>query len=84
MIRRLFTDHPASVGESYGQHFRVATGFGLAMIGGGLAALVHGLIPALFPTTGSRTVARLNDRLIAARAAKQAAETQARTVDFII
>ena len=34
---RLFKDHPESVGETYWQHFSMAMGFGLRMIGGGLA-----------------------------------------------
>ncbi|WP_420142563.1 DUF6356 family protein [Sphingomonas sp.] len=63
MFRRLFLDHPASVDESYGQHFRVAAGFGVTMIIGGLAALVHALVPALCKTTGSRAVRRLHERL---------------------
>jgi hypothetical protein len=63
MFRRLFTDHPASVGESYGAHFRVAAGFGWAMLVGAGAAFVHALIPALCQRTGSNTVKRLHARL---------------------
>ncbi|MDP2322666.1 MAG: DUF6356 family protein, partial [Gammaproteobacteria bacterium] len=37
----LFTEHPASVGESYIEHLISATGFSLRMIGAGLACLVH-------------------------------------------
>lgn len=57
---RLFTEHPASVGESYVEHFGMASGFGFRMILGGLACLVHGILPFLFTKTGSRiiTVAR--------------------------
>ena len=32
---------------------------------GGLAALVHGVVPALFERTGSRVVRRLHDRMAA-------------------
>ena len=39
MFRRLFLDHPASVGESYGEHFRVASSFGWAMLVGARGAL---------------------------------------------
>ena len=52
----LFTAHPHSVGESYGEHFCFASRFGLRMLAGGLAAVVHGLLPFLFETTGSRTI----------------------------
>ena len=48
-----FTHHPATVGETYAQHFHTATGFCIRMIGGGLACLVHAIFPFLFETTGS-------------------------------
>ena len=32
-----FTNHPASVGESYPAHLHVATRFGVRMIAGGMA-----------------------------------------------
>lgn len=67
MIRRLFLDHPASVGESYGEHFGVATRFGARMIAGGVGAILHGIFPFLFRTTGSRTVAALHADLSAKR-----------------
>lgn len=54
-----FTRHPASVGESYGRHFGVATTFGATMILGGIGAILHGVFPWMFETTGSRTVTRL-------------------------
>jgi len=60
---KLFTEHPASVGETYGEHWRFATGTGLTLIGAGLACVVHGLLPFLFVTTGSRTVRSLAARL---------------------
>ena len=62
-----FTDHPHAVGESYGEHFTVATGFGVAMIVGGLACLVHGVLPFLCTTTGSQTIRRLHDRMVTNR-----------------
>ena len=63
MFRRLFLDHPASVHESYGQHFRVAIGFGATMLVGGLGAIVHAFVPALCKTRGSDTVRALHARL---------------------
>ena len=63
MIRRLFLDHPASVDESYGEHFRVAAGFGVSLLIGALGAFVHALVPAFCKTTGSRTVKKLHARL---------------------
>lgn len=84
MLRRLFLHHPAAVGESYGEHFLVASGFGLAMIAGGAACLVHAVVPGWFQTTGSSTVTRLNRRIVAKREAARADRTQMLTVDYVI
>jgi hypothetical protein len=62
-IARLFTAHPEAVGESYGGHFVVATGFGLRMVLGGLACLVHAVLPFAFVTTASRTIRELHHRM---------------------
>lgn len=59
-----FTEHPATVSETYAQHFHTATGFGVRMIGGGLACLVHAVFPFLFETTGSSAIRSLNERMI--------------------
>ena len=63
----LFTDHPRSLGESYPEHLRHALEFGGAMIGAGIACVIHALVPALFVRTGSTTVLRLHDRMTAMR-----------------
>ena len=55
-----FTVHPASVGQSYGQHFRFALLFGARMTLGGFAAMIHGVFPFLFGRTGSRALEQLN------------------------
>jgi hypothetical protein len=67
MPRLSFTEHPAAVGETYVEHLGVAGGFGVRMILGGLACLVHGLLPFLFTTTGSRTIAALHERMVVSR-----------------
>jgi hypothetical protein len=67
MKRLSFTEHPASVGESYLDHLRHASGFALSMITGGLACLVHAILPFLFTHTGSDTIASLNVRMITHR-----------------
>lgn len=64
---RMFTDHPASVGETYGEHFGMASGFGIRMILGGLACLVHGFLPFLFTKTGSKIVTELHGRMVTHR-----------------
>ena len=63
MIDRLFFRHPRNIGESYPHHAATALGVGVRMIAGGVAAVIHGLVPALFETTGSRTIKSLYERL---------------------
>ncbi|SDA33807.1 DUF6356 family protein [Sphingomonas sp. NFR15] len=84
MFRRLFLDHPASVGESYGEHFGVASRFGVTMIAAGVAALIHGILPFAFKTTGSRTIIRLHRQIAEKRAATAAATEQVKTVEYVI
>jgi hypothetical protein len=63
----LFSEHPATVGETYGEHLAHASGFGFRMILGGLACLVHGLLPFLFVRTGSATIAALHTSMVTHR-----------------
>jgi len=70
-ITRPFTEHPASVGESYGEHMGQALYFGCRMFFAGLACLIHGVLPFLFVRTGSRAIAELNERMISRRAPLQ-------------
>jgi Family of unknown function (DUF6356) len=64
MLRKIFIDHPETVGESYGEHLAHASGFGFAMLAGGLACLCHAVIPASFERTGSRIISGLHDRMV--------------------
>jgi hypothetical protein len=64
---RAFTEHPASVGESYTQHLFRALYFGLRMVFAGIACIVHGVLPFLFVRTGSRAIAELNERMLVNR-----------------
>ncbi len=62
-----FTAHPRAVGETYLQHAFFACRYGLKMLAGGAAAVVHGVFPFLFETTGSRITRELNTTLDKAR-----------------
>jgi hypothetical protein len=66
-VIRAFTEHPASVGESYSEHLLRAVYFGTRMVFAGVACLVHGVLPFLFVRTGSRAIAELNDRMVVNR-----------------
>ena len=80
MIRRIFLDHPKTVGETYWEHFGVATGFGRTMIVGGIKAVLHGIFPSIFKTAGSDTVRSLHAVLVE----KRAATAQMHTVEWMI
>lgn len=67
MFKKLFVEHPESVGESYFEHMRMAFGFGFTMMAAAIACIIHGLIPGLFKTTGRKTVICLHDRLVTNR-----------------
>ena len=56
----VFTEHPASVGESWAEHARLALSTSGLLAGAALAAAVHAVVPALFETTASRTIDRLH------------------------
>ena len=62
-----FTEHPASVGESYLEHMGVAFSFGGRMLAAGVACLLHGIFPFLFTKTGSRTITELHERMVEKR-----------------
>ena len=55
--------HLGEAGEGYVEHLRFATKVGAVAVGGGLACFAHALVPAIFPSTGSRAIRRLNQLL---------------------
>ncbi len=67
MLRAMFTDHPASVGESYLEHLRAslwtATKLGLAAG----ACVVHAVVPGLCRTTASTAILRLHAEVMPRR-----------------
>lgn len=66
-IPKLFTEHPASVGETYFQHMGRAVCFATRMILSGLACMVHAVLPFMFVKTGSETIAELNGQMVVHR-----------------
>jgi hypothetical protein len=67
MTMRAFTQHPASVGESYFVHLASAWGFAFCMAAGAAACLLHGLFPFAFQKSGSRRICDLHERMVANR-----------------
>lgn len=68
-MHKLFTEHPESVGETYGEHLVHASYFGSRMILAGLACMLHALLPFLCVRTASQTIEELNARMLARRLA---------------
>ncbi len=64
-IAVLFTDHPATVNETFLQHMKFALGFSFWLGAASMAALVHAFIPALCETTASRILKRHHARIMA-------------------
>lgn len=65
--KQLFTEHPASVGETWWQHLGSAWYFSAQMAMGAVCCLIHGLFPFLFEKSGSRRIEHLHDRMIVNR-----------------
>jgi hypothetical protein len=75
-FKKLFTEHPASVGESYVEHMGVALSFACPLLVAGLAALIHAVLPFLCATTASGTVKRLQARMMNRRPQPSAPSVQ--------
>ena len=64
-----FTEHPASVDETYGEHFRVAVGFARTLVVAAGAAAIHAVVPAWCEHTASRRIVELHERISTGRRA---------------
>ncbi|NQZ46188.1 MAG: hypothetical protein HRT63_01480 [Erythrobacter sp.] len=88
-LRKAFTEHPESIGESYFEHLGHASSFGWRMVVGGCACFLHGLFPFLFVKTGSEQVSTLHTRMVthrskAARAQLRLSQDEGAPIDFVI
>jgi hypothetical protein len=77
MPLKLFTEHPASVGETYFSHCRSALGFGASMVIAGVACILHAFFPFAFIQTGSNAIRRLHDRMVVNRQTRPHSEQRA-------
>lgn len=66
-LKALFTEHPATVDETYGEHMVMATSFAWRMLLGSVACFLHAFLPFLFVKTGSNTITELHDRMVVNR-----------------
>lgn len=66
-LKAKFTEHPETVGETYGQHFVHAMGFTLALLKAAFCCGVHAILPFCFEKTGSDCITGLYDRMVTNR-----------------
>jgi hypothetical protein len=62
-MRRLFVEHPGSLGMNWAGHAAGAVKIGTELIGAGCAALVHAAVPGWFTDTAGKTVTRVYDHI---------------------
>ena len=78
------TEHLDEVGESYVEHLAKASGFAVVMLVGGLACLIHSLLPFLFTRSASDRIRRLHQAMLAnGRRPAQRSSRRARHSDDI-
>lgn len=83
MIKRLFLEHPSSVGETYFKHMAVGFYFARHLFVAAIAVAVHAIFPFLFVKTASNIIEQLYGRMVQnrhnlhARAASQPKEQNA-------
>jgi len=65
--REKFTEHPATVGESYGEHMAMAGSFAARLFVAAAACAIHAVLPFLFQRTGSTIIAELHERMVVNR-----------------
>ena len=66
-LGKAFTEHPASVGETYFEHLLTALSFSLTMLKGAVVCAVHALLPFLFTKTGSECIECLHHKMVTHR-----------------
>jgi len=62
-LKQFFTEHPASVDETYFEHFKVAARFARCLTLAAGAAAVHAVVPSMCTTTASERICQLHDEM---------------------
>jgi hypothetical protein len=68
LIRRLFLDHPRSLGMGWAGHGIGAVKIGAELVGAGLACIIHAVVPGWFTQTAGKTVERMHDHMVQRKA----------------
>ena len=66
-LTQKFTEHPATVGETYGQHFVTAMGFSLSLLRAAFCCGLHAIFPFMCEKTGSQCIEGLYERMVTNR-----------------
>lgn len=59
-LRKAFIDHPASVDETYFEHFRVSLHYARELAGASAKAMLHAFVPGLCCTSASDKIKQLH------------------------
>ena len=62
-ISEKITDHPASVGQTYFEHFKFAVIVSTSLLKAFSACLIHAIYPPVHKNTASATIAELHNRI---------------------
>ncbi|MDJ0916862.1 MAG: DUF6356 family protein [Woeseiaceae bacterium] len=76
-LKDSFTEHPATVGETYTEHFSSAMGFSLSLFKAAFCCAVHAIFPFLFEKTGSECITSLHHRMVTNRSRLKTKESAA-------
>ena len=66
--KRLFIEHPKSLGMTWAGHGIGAVAIGARLIGAGAACLVHAVVPGWFTQTAGKTITDMYDHMQSRRA----------------
>lgn len=62
-FRKAFIDHPASVEETYFEHFRVSMHYARELLTAGAKAMLHAVVPGMCCTSASDKIKQLNSEV---------------------
>lgn len=68
IVRRMFVDHPRSLGMSWAGHGLGAAKIGAELIGAGAACLVHAVVPGWFTQTAGKTITNMYEHMMQRKA----------------
>jgi len=63
-LSSIFLKHPEEQKMTYLEHLKHALALGIETFGCAIVFIIHGIVPALFQTTGSTMIKNLNQKLI--------------------